>query len=114
MKKLVVLCVLFFSVSFCCVQAQTVRTGISGKSALIVKENSATGFVVKTMDFQSIVVYLLHLFCFSKLRNYLYKYNNSLICLIKRQALAEISEISEQKKKYSQIIPITFVNTLYN
>ncbi len=47
MRKISVLSILLFSVSFYFAQAQVLKTGISENSALIVKENSETRFTVK-------------------------------------------------------------------
>ncbi len=47
MRKLLILYVFLFTVSFNYLYAQTIKTGIPEKSALVVKNNTETGFVVK-------------------------------------------------------------------
>ncbi|NVN93678.1 MAG: T9SS type A sorting domain-containing protein [Bacteroidetes bacterium] len=47
MRKITFLSIILFSVSLYFTQAQVIKTGIAENSALILKENSETGFVVK-------------------------------------------------------------------
>ncbi|MFZ4399732.1 MAG: C25 family cysteine peptidase [Bacteroidales bacterium] len=59
MRKLIVLYIGLISFPFFCAQSQTIRTGISENTSLSIKENTESGFVVKStlseLNFSSVI-----------------------------------------------------------